>query len=77
MRTLLNFMHRDGWSFHLLAEDCRTALSEWRPVESEEALLGMIAKMNRTHWMPVNRRYARFLTTIRSPRSFLAIKQNG
>jgi hypothetical protein len=34
----------DGLS-HLLSEDCKTALSEWRTVKSEESLLGMIAKM--------------------------------
>jgi hypothetical protein len=36
---------RDGWSFHLLSEDCQTVLTKWRPIESEEALLRMIAKM--------------------------------
>jgi hypothetical protein len=47
MRAYICFMHREGWSFHLLAEDCQTTLTKWRPVESEEALLGMIAKMHR------------------------------
>jgi hypothetical protein len=46
MRAYLGFMHRDGWSFHLLAEDCQTVLTKWRPIESEESLLGMIAKMH-------------------------------
>jgi hypothetical protein len=46
MRALLNFQNRDGWSFHLLAEDCQTVLTKWRPIEPEDALLGMIAKMH-------------------------------
>lgn len=27
MRVLLNFMHREGWSVHCLAEDAKTAIS--------------------------------------------------
>jgi hypothetical protein len=46
MRALLNFQNRDGWSFHLLAEDCQTVPTKWRPIELEDALLGMIAKMH-------------------------------
>jgi hypothetical protein len=46
MRAYICFQHNTGWSFHLLSEDCRTPLTKWRPIESEEALLAMIAKMH-------------------------------
>jgi hypothetical protein len=26
VRVIVNFMHRDGWTLHILAEDCQTAL---------------------------------------------------
>jgi hypothetical protein len=45
MRALMNFMHRDGWSFHIIAEDCRTVLTNYRRVASEEELLRIIAKL--------------------------------
>jgi hypothetical protein len=45
MRANICFQYTGGWSFHLLSEDCKTPLTRWRRIESEEALLGMIAKM--------------------------------
>src|SRR5271163_5091806 len=39
MRALMNFMHRDGWSFHIIAEDCKTVLVGYRGVVNEETLL--------------------------------------
>jgi hypothetical protein len=45
MRALMNFMHRDGWSFHIIAEDCKTVLVGYRKVESQETLLRIIAKL--------------------------------
>ena len=45
MRALMNFMHRDGWSFHIIAEDCKTVLVGYRGVVNEETLLRMIARM--------------------------------
>ena len=45
MRALMNFMHRDGWSFHIIAEDCKTVLVGYRKVESQEMLLRIIAKL--------------------------------
>ena len=45
MRALMNFMHRDGWSFHIIAEDCKTVLVGYRSVLNEETLLSMIARM--------------------------------
>jgi len=39
MRALMNFMHRDGWSFHIIAEDCKTVLVGYRKVESQETVL--------------------------------------
>ena len=45
MRALLNFMHRDGWSFHIIAEVCQTVLVGYRNVASKEELLRIIAKL--------------------------------
>ena len=45
MRALKNFMHRDGWSFHILAEDCQTSLTGYRKVAGREALLRIVAKL--------------------------------
>jgi len=45
MRALMNFMHRDGWSFQILAEDCKTILVGHRSVGKKETLLSMIARM--------------------------------
>ncbi len=45
MRALMNFMHRDGWSFHILAEDCKTVLVTYRKAASKEDLLRIIAKL--------------------------------
>jgi hypothetical protein len=39
MRALMNFMHRDGWPFHIIAEDCKTVLVGYRKVESQETVL--------------------------------------
>lgn len=46
MRALLNFMHRGGWSFHIVAEDCQTVLVGYRNVASQEQLLRIIAKLS-------------------------------
>jgi hypothetical protein len=45
MRALMNFMHNRGWSFHVLAEDCKTSLTGYRIVRDKEALLRIIAKL--------------------------------
>jgi hypothetical protein len=46
VRVYLFFMLRDGWSFHLTAEDCRTVLTPWRRIAGDkDALLRMIAKL--------------------------------
>jgi hypothetical protein len=45
MRALMNFMHRDGWWFHVLAEDCKTVLLGYRKAASQEALLRIVAKL--------------------------------
>ena len=39
MRILLNFMNRDGWSVHCLAPDCKTLVSQWITVRTDETLL--------------------------------------
>jgi hypothetical protein len=39
MLILVNFMRRDGWSVHCLAADCRTVISPWVTIGSDEALL--------------------------------------
>jgi hypothetical protein len=46
MRGLMNFMHRDGWSLHILAEDCRTVLVGYRRVQDQETLLRIVAKLH-------------------------------
>ena len=45
MRALMNFMHNRGWSFHIVAEDCKTVLVGYRKAASKEDLLRIIAKM--------------------------------
>jgi hypothetical protein len=40
MRALMNFMHRDGWWIHILAEDCRTVILGYRSV------LRIVAKLH-------------------------------
>jgi hypothetical protein len=42
MRVLINFMHRDGWSIHCLAPDCKTLVSEWVTVREDETLLRLL-----------------------------------
>jgi hypothetical protein len=44
-RALLNFMHRDGWSFHILAEDCKTVLVCYRKVAARRTYCVSIAKL--------------------------------
>jgi hypothetical protein len=46
MRAFICFQKNDGWFFHLLSEDGQKPLTKWRPIESEEVLLAMIAKMH-------------------------------
>ena len=41
----MNFMHRDGWWFHILAADCQTVLVTYRKAASKEDLLRIIAKL--------------------------------
>ena len=45
MRALMNFMHRDGWWFHILAADAKTVLLGYTKAASQEALLGIVAKL--------------------------------
>ena len=45
MRALMNFMHNRGWSFHIVAEDCKTVLVGYRHVASREVLLRIVAKL--------------------------------
>jgi hypothetical protein len=45
MRALMNFMHRDGWWFHILAADAKTVLLGYRKAASKEALLRIVAKL--------------------------------
>jgi hypothetical protein len=42
MRILVNFMHRDGWSVHCLAGDCKTLISGWVTVRTEGTLLRLL-----------------------------------
>jgi hypothetical protein len=39
MRTLVNFIRRDGWFIHCLAADCRTLISRRVMVCSDQTLL--------------------------------------
>ena len=41
----LNFMHRDGWSLHIIAADCKTVLLTFRCVRDEMTLLRIVAKL--------------------------------
>ena len=45
-RALMNFVDRDGWTFHIIGEDCRTLLVGYRKVKDEETLLRFIARLN-------------------------------
>ena len=45
MRALMNFQERDGWSCHIIAEDCQTVLVGYRNVASQEELLRIVAKL--------------------------------
>ena len=45
MRALMNFMHNQDWSFHILAEDCKTVLVGYRKAASKEDLVRIIAKL--------------------------------
>jgi hypothetical protein len=42
MRILVNFMHRDHWNIHCLAPDCKTLISGWVTVRTEETLLRLL-----------------------------------
>jgi hypothetical protein len=42
MQILANFMHRDGWSIHCLAADCRTLVSEWVSMREDGTLLRLL-----------------------------------
>jgi hypothetical protein len=42
MRILVNFMRRDGWSDHCLAPDCKTPISQWVTIQTEETLLRLL-----------------------------------
>jgi hypothetical protein len=42
MRILLNFMNRDGWSVHCLALDCKSLISGWVTVRTDETLLRLL-----------------------------------
>ena len=41
----MNFMHNRGWSFHVLAEDCKTVLVGYRHVANREALLRIVDRL--------------------------------
>jgi hypothetical protein len=45
MRALMNFMHRDGWWFHILAADAKTVLLSYRKAANKEALLRIVGKL--------------------------------
>ena len=45
MRAPMNFMHRDGWWFHILAADAKTVLLGYRKVASKEVQLRIVAKL--------------------------------
>ncbi len=42
MRILVNFMHRDGWSVHCLAEDARTPISPFVNMEKQSTMLRLL-----------------------------------
>ena len=42
MRILVNFTRNDGWSVHCLAADCRTLISQWVTVRTDETLLRLL-----------------------------------
>jgi hypothetical protein len=42
MRILVNFMQRNDWHIHCLAEDCKTRVSEWITVRRDETLLRLL-----------------------------------
>jgi hypothetical protein len=46
VRALMNFMHREGWHFHILAEETRTVLVSDRRIGQKEALLSIIARLH-------------------------------
>jgi hypothetical protein len=46
MRALMNFEERDGWSFHILAEDQRTLLISDCTVGKKENLLSIITRLH-------------------------------
>lgn len=48
MRILPNFMFRDGWFIHCLAPDCRTPVSRWPSVRSDETLLRLFGASGAT-----------------------------
>jgi hypothetical protein len=48
MRILVNFMNRDGWSVHCMAPDCRTLISQWVTVRTEETLLRLLKASSAT-----------------------------
>jgi hypothetical protein len=42
MRVLVNFMYRDTWSVHCLAEDAKTLISGWVTVRTDATLLRLL-----------------------------------
>jgi len=46
MLALMNFIHRDGWSFDILVEDQRTRLISDCAVGKRETLLSFIARLH-------------------------------
>jgi hypothetical protein len=42
VRILVNFMHRDGWSVHCLAEDAKTVISPILHIAEEGTLLRLM-----------------------------------
>jgi len=47
-RIVVNFMHRDIWSVHCLAEDCKTPISGWTDVASTETLMRLLHYLGAT-----------------------------
>jgi hypothetical protein len=45
MRALMNFQENRGWSFHILAADCKTVMVRYRRVRDQDTLLRIIAKL--------------------------------
>ena len=43
MRVLVNFMHREGWSVHCLAEDTRTCIGPYINMPEQTTLIKLLS----------------------------------